>query len=67
LEGVKKADRIEIPTVGQERSVQKTVRHLYSRVGKFGNLFLVRIFQPVILKSNFVEETPFLCPKDGGK
>lgn len=67
LEVVKKADRIEIPTVDTGEICPKDGAPLVIRVGKFGKFISCKNFPTCDFKKQFVEETAFTCPKDGGK
>jgi DNA topoisomerase-1 len=67
LKSVSKADRIQIETEQTGEMCPKDGAPLVVRVGKFGKFISCSNFPACDFKKPYVLETPYTCPKDGGK
>ncbi len=68
LEEVKNAERVKIPTESTgEKCPECKEGNLVIRSGKFGKFISCSRFPDCKYTAPFVEETNFICPKDGGK
>jgi len=67
LKEVTKADRVQIETEQTGEMCPKDGAPLVVRVGKFGKFISCSNFPACDFKKPYVIETPYTCPKDGGK
>jgi len=67
LEEVKGAERVKIEVEKTNEKCPKCGAPLVIRMGRFGKFFSCSTFPECDFTKQFVEETGFICSKDGGK
>ena len=67
LKEVEGADRVKIEVEMTDQKCEKCGSPLVVRTGKFGKFLSCSTFPTCDFSKPFVEETNFLCPKDGAK